>query len=91
VVDPRGAAAMKMVVRAPRSTRDVRGVVGLMDISKGGGRVVLNRLERRLRKDCPQITRIRRYTKATFSRPCGNDLRRKIVSECNYVISALAD
>ncbi len=68
----------------------LRGVVGLLDISKPRGDVFLERLEDRLRERVPGLE-VRRYRKPTFTKPAPEDLRRKIASECGFVIEALAD
>jgi hypothetical protein len=62
--------------------------VGLLDISKARGDVVLDRLEELLRED--GVT-VRRYRKPTFARPAPVDLRHEITEQCEVVIEALAD
>jgi hypothetical protein len=74
---------------APRP-RALRGSLGLLDISKPRGDVFLARLEERLRERAPELT-VRRYRKPTFTKPAPDDLRRRIASECGFVIEALAD
>ncbi len=74
---------------APRPDA-LRGTVGLLDITKPRGEVFLDHLERRLRQRVPGLE-VRRYRKPTFTKPAPADLRRKIASECNFVIEALAD
>lgn len=86
--------------RAPRKASTLEGlVVGLLDLSKSGGDIILNRVEdhllsraplpgRQQRKRCREV---RRYRKPTFSRPCPSELRAQIVKECDVVIEALAD
>ena len=66
------------------------GVVGLLDISKPRGNVMLDELERLLAKSAPDV-RVRRYTKPTFAKPCPDALRHEIRNECNFVVEALAD
>jgi hypothetical protein len=68
----------------------ISGVVGLLDISKARGNVLIDRLEERLRERLPGVE-FRRYAKPTFTRPAPEDLRRKIAEECGFVIEALAD
>ncbi|MBG93346.1 MAG: hypothetical protein CL792_05125 [Chloroflexi bacterium] len=68
----------------------ISGVVGLLDISKPRGNVLLNRLEQLFDERLPDVE-IRRYTKPTFTKPAPEDLRRKISEECGFVIEALAD
>ena len=68
---------------------DATLTVGLLDISKAGGAILLDRLQRRLRADYPHLT-CKRLRKPTFSRPmpheCLAELRR-----CSAVVAALAD
>jgi hypothetical protein len=62
--------------------------VGLLDISKARGDVLLDRLEHRLAADG---VRVRRYSKPTFAKPAPVDLRHEIATQCEVVIEALAD
>lgn len=62
--------------------------VGLLDISKARGAVLLDRLEDRLTAD--GVT-VRRYAKPTFSKPAPVDLRHEIATQCEVAIEALAD
>lgn len=68
----------------------VNGVVGLLDIRKPRGNVLLDRLEEQLRGRLPGIE-VRRYAKPTFTKPCPDDLRHEIKNDCDFVIEALAD
>jgi hypothetical protein len=71
-------------------TGGLTGTVCLLDIRKPRGNVLLDELERQLTAGAPGIT-VKRYSKPTFTKPCPDDLRRKIASEVDYVIEALAD
>ena len=62
--------------------------VGLLDISKARGDVVLDRLAELLAQDGAQV---QRYAKPTFARPAPVDLRHEISEQCEVVIEALAD
>ena len=62
--------------------------VGLLDISKARGDVVLDRLAEHLTHDG---ARVLRYRKPTFARPAPVDLRHEIATRCEVVIEALAD
>ncbi len=73
----------------PRSGQ-VSGVVGLMDIRKPRGNVLLDELENLLSSRLPDIE-VRRYAKPTFTKPCPDDLRAQMKAECDFVIEALAD
>ncbi|MBU2604740.1 MAG: hypothetical protein KKC43_02470 [Alphaproteobacteria bacterium] len=81
----------KPVVRqiTPRAGA-LTGTVGLLDIRKPRGNVLLDELERQLTTAVPGIT-VKRYSKPTFTKPCPDDLRREIAGEVDYVVEALAD
>jgi hypothetical protein len=71
-------------------TGNTPGVIGLLDISKPRGNVLLDELERLLAVRFPEAE-IKRYAKPTFAKPCPPDLRLKIKSECKVLVEALAD
>ena len=71
-------------------TGEISGVVGLLDISKPRGNVLLDELQALLAARYPKIE-LRRYAKPTFAKPCPSDLRLKMRSECSFVVEALAD
>jgi hypothetical protein len=88
LVDPtseRRRAERQVNPRPP--TLDGR-TVGLLDISKSRGDVVLDELERLLAADGVRTVR---YRKPTFARPAPVDLRHEIATRCEVVIEALAD
>jgi hypothetical protein len=62
--------------------------VGLLDISKSRGDVLIDELERLLAADGVRTVR---YRKPTFARPAPVDLRHEIATHCEVVIEALAD
>jgi hypothetical protein len=66
------------------------GVVGLLDISKPRGNVLLDELQAQLAARYPAVS-VNRYAKPTFAKPCPSDLRLKIKDECSVVVEALAD
>ncbi|KIN64273.1 Selenoprotein [Sulfitobacter noctilucicola] len=66
------------------------GVIGLLDISKPRGNVMLDELERLLSAKAPDIT-VRRYTKPTYTKPCPDTLRQQMRDECDFVVEGLAD
>ena len=88
MLDP--TAELSPVVRQPIARPDsLEGLtIGLLDISKSRGDVVLNRLEAKL-NDRGLTTK--RYMKPTFSRPAPDALQQQIATECDVVIEALAD
>lgn len=69
---------------------EISGTVGLLDISKPRGNVLIDRLEEHLRGRLPNVE-FRRYSKPTFTKPAPQDLRKRISEECGFVIEALAD
>jgi hypothetical protein len=71
-------------------TGSVQGVVGLLNISKPRGNILLDELDRLLSEDAPGVE-IRRYQKPTFAKPCPDALRHQIRDECDFMIEALAD
>ncbi len=66
------------------------GTLGLLDISKPRGDVLIERIEKRLQERYPELI-FKRYRKPTFTKPAPRDLRRQIAEECSFVIEALAD
>ena len=62
--------------------------VGLLDISKARGNVLLNRLEE---KFVEYGAKVERFAKPTFTRVAPVDLRQEISTKCDVVIEALAD
>jgi len=73
---------------ADRLTQLSGMVIGLLDISKARGDVLLDSFEREL---TARGATVKRYRKPTFARPAPPDLRREIAEDCNAVIEALAD
>ncbi len=73
-----------------RRNGSICGTIGLLDISKPRGNVLLDELERLLLERFPEI-KVNRYRKPTFAKPCPDDLRRTIKSECAFLVEALAD
>ncbi len=62
--------------------------VGLLDISKPRGDLLLDRIAERLGE---MGAAIKRYRKPTFTKPAPVDLRQQIATECGAFIEALAD
>ena len=76
--------------RITARTGDITGVIGLLDIRKPRGNVLLDEMASLLRARFP-AAEVKRYEKPTFTKPCPNDLRLKIASECDFLVEALAD
>jgi hypothetical protein len=68
----------------------VNGRIGLLDISKPRGSILIDRLAEHLQDRLPGIE-LKRFRKPTFTKPAPDDLRRRIAQECDFVIEALAD
>jgi hypothetical protein len=89
ILDPTHEAVPVSRQITPRSGQ-VAGVVGLMDIRKPRGDILLDELERLLGERMPEIE-VRRYAKPTFTKPCPDDLRAQMKAECDFVVEGLAD
>ncbi|SNS15230.1 hypothetical protein SAMN06893096_102252 [Geodermatophilus pulveris] len=88
VLDPTGERRPAERAPLPRPA-SLRGrTVGLLDIGKARGDVVLDRLAELLAADGATV---RRYRKPTFARVAPLDLRQRITEQCEVVVEALAD
>ena len=75
---------------APRLD-DLNGkVMGLLDISKNGGDIFLDRVEELMREhfDLADVVRV---TKPTFARPAPQELITELADQCDFVVEGLAD
>jgi hypothetical protein len=88
LLDPTSERAPAERVVNPRPASLDGRTVGLLDISKSRGDVVIDELEALLRADG---VRTERFRKPTFARPAPVDLRHEIATRCEVVIEALAD
>jgi len=76
--------------KPPARLRSLQGkTVGLLDISKPGGNLFLDRLERLL-KERLQVTNVVRVTKPTFAKPAPRGIIEKLRA-VDAVVEALAD
>ena len=73
-----------------RRSGSLSGVIGLLDISKPRGDILLDELESLLVAHAPNIS-VRRYKKPTFAKPCPDALRHEIRDQCDFLVEALAD
>lgn len=89
ILDPTDEAVPVSRQITPRAGT-VSGVVGLMDIRKPRGDILLDELERLLGDRMPDVE-VRRYAKPTFTKPCPDDLRAQMKAECDFVVEGLAD
>lgn len=91
LVNPLDESAREAAKPAPRldSLKDKK--IGLLDISKPGGRQFLNRVESLL-KDKFGAAEVVRFQKPTFTKPAPPDVVDKILkAQVQGVIEALAD
>ena len=88
MLDPTGE--LSPVVRQPiERPSSLDGLtIGLLDISKARGDVLLDHLEAQLNE---RGFATKRYIKPTFSRPAPDALQQQIATECDVLIEALAD
>ena len=68
----------------------VMGTVGLLDINKARGDVMLRHVQQRLNELLPSVD-VKYYRKLTPARPAADELRRQMLQECDFVIEGLAD
>ena len=73
-----------------RRPEQISGTIGLLDISKPRGNVLLDRLEELIGERLPEV-QVRRYIKPTFTKPAPDELLRKMAGEVDFVIEGLAD
>eukprot|EP00930_Biecheleria_cincta_P058446 TRINITY_DN44279_c0_g1_i1.p1 TRINITY_DN44279_c0_g1~~TRINITY_DN44279_c0_g1_i1.p1 ORF type:complete len:483 (+),score=42.81 TRINITY_DN44279_c0_g1_i1:43-1449(+) len=90
VLDPRGVVDIPDLKLCGRGPIEAGATFALVDISKPGGNVLLDKLEVLLTKKFPAAS-IRRYRKPTVGKPVPLNTIAEIQRECNYVITGLAD
>jgi hypothetical protein len=88
VLDPGSERVPAERRAAPRLESLAGRTIGLLDISKPRGDRFLDQLQRRLEEKQAHVLRFR---KPTFAKNAPLDLRRKIESQCDAVLEALAD
>jgi hypothetical protein len=84
--DERKPVARQITAR----TGTLAGTIGLLDIRKPRGNVLLDELERQIKAAEPGVT-VKRFAKPTFTKPCPDDMRRDIAAQVDYLVEALAD
>jgi len=85
-----GCSNGSSLIKAAR-TGKLEGPIAFLDISKGNGDILLDRLQSKLQEQYPHI-KIMRFVKPTFSRPCPFLLMREILtSGAKHAVAALAD
>lgn len=91
LINPFNEAVSKPRQAAPRLATLAGKTIGLLDISKPGGSIFLDRIEQLL-KEGFNVAQVIRVTKPTFTRPApGEVLNRITQAGCHAVIEALAD
>jgi len=89
IVSPLNESAPKASAAAPRIATLEGKTVALLDISKPGGSIFLDRIERRLRSEYG-VAQVIREMKPTFAKPAPAGVIEKIRG-AEAVIEALAD
>lgn len=87
-VDPTSELSASARDVLPRLSSLAGKTIGLLDINKPRGDVLLNRLEELFAE---QGVRIKRYSKPTMTRVAPLAVKQQIAQECDAVIEALAD
>ena len=79
-----------IIRRLANRSKNLEGTIGLLDISKPRGNILINRIQELLENNEIGIT-VRKYSKPTYTKPMPESLGNKIRAECDFVIEALAD
>lgn len=88
LLDPTAERAPTARARQVRPSSFEGLTVGILDISKARGDVLLDRIATRLGE---RGIGVKRYRKPTFARPAPTALKQQIAAECQLVIEGLAD
>ena len=89
IVNPMNETAVPAPSAAPRLAKLAGKTIALLDISKPGGSVFLDRIEHRLRTE-HYVAAVIREMKPTFAKPAPAEVLERIRS-ADAVIEALAD
>ena len=91
LVNPLDETARVISKPAPRLDSLAGKTIGLLDISKAGGSIFLDRLEQLLKKRYG-VAHVIRAIKPTFTKPAPDAVIAKFLdAKCDAVIEALAD
>jgi hypothetical protein len=91
LIDPRAESTRERRQPAKRLSTLEGKTIGLLDISKPGGNIFLDHLERLL-VEKQRVASVVRLTKPTFTKPAPDELIETLVNAgCDAVIEALAD
>ena len=88
VLDPTSELNPALRALQPRLATLKGKTVGLLDINKPRGDVLLNRLEELFNQEGILV---KRYNKPTMTRVAPLEVKQQIASECDAVVEALAD
>jgi hypothetical protein len=82
----------RIPIRRSLATRTevIAGTIGLLDINKARGDVMIERLKQRLSERLPGVE-VKNYRKPTPAKPAPDNIRRQMMEECDFVVEALAD
>ena len=89
ILDPTDERLPIQRTLAPRP-EGLHGAIGLLDISKPGSDLFLDRVEELLKQRDPSLV-VRRYRKPTMAKMAPLETRLQMKEECDFVIEALAD
>ena len=90
LVNPMNEAAAVAAAPPPRLDSLAGKTIALLDISKPGGNIFLDRLESLLISDYA-VAKVIRETKPTFTKPAPEAVIERLAAEADAVIEALAD
>ena len=79
-----------IIRRVSYRPKNLEGTIGLLDISKPRGNILIDRIQELLENSKLGIT-VKKYSKPTYTKPLPESLGKKIRAECDFVIEALAD
>ena len=88
LLDPTSERSPEKRDRLPRLESLENLTVGLLDISKARGNILLDQIESVL---IGKGMKVKRYQKPTFARVAPTEIKQAISMECDVVIEALAD
>ena len=90
LLDPTSQADAPVKFLAPRLDTFDGKVMGLLDITKNGSDIFLDRVEELMRErfDISEVVRVK---KPTFARPAPTELLVDLAERTDFVIEALAD
>ena len=88
ILDPTAELSTANKALLPRLTSLEGKTIGLLDINKPRGDILLDRIEQLFTAEGVSV---RRYAKPTMTRVAPLEVKQKIAMECDAVVEALAD